>query len=139
MYNTVPHNPTVLTEKEIDSIPIIALAFVGDAVQTLTERSRVIGETSAKTHVLHRLVAGKVNANRQAEASRIVMDRLTERESAIFKRARNVSPRNVPRHADQNSYRASSGFEAVVGYLYLTGQEERLRELFSLAYEQQGE
>lgn len=139
MYNTVPRNPSVLTEKEIDAIPIIALAFVGDAVQTLTERSRVVGETSAKTHVLHKLVASKVNANRQAEASRTIMESLTERESVIFKRARNVSPRNIPRHADQNSYRASSGLEAVIGYLYLTGQEARLGELLSLAYEQQGE
>ncbi len=137
MRNTVPKNPSVITDKEIDLIPIISLAFVGDAVQTLMERTRVVEGSTAKTQFLHKIVASKVNANRQAEAVKELLPLFTERETMIFKRARNVSPRNLPKHSDQNSYRISSGFEAVIGYLYLTGQEERIFELLSVAYKEE--
>ncbi len=135
MPNNVPKNTHPLTDKEIDAMPIITLAFVGDSVQTLIERARVAYAGCAKPNVLHKLVADKVSARAQAEAVKRVLDLLTPRETDIYKRARNVHPHTLPKNADQNTYRVASGFEAVVGYLYLNGQEERLGELLSLAYE----
>ncbi len=130
----MPYNPSPMTDKEIDGIPIITLAFVGDSVQTLYERASIAHTGCAKPGVLHKLVADKVSARAQAEAIKNILPILTTKESEIYKRARNVRPHTLPKNADQNTYRVASGLEAVIGYLYLKGQADRLQELLDIGY-----
>ncbi len=136
MASKVPVNPNPITDKEIDAFPIITLAFVGDSVQTLYERTAVCYAGCAKPNVLHKMVSKKVSAVAQADAMKNLLDCLNEREMDIYKRARNVSPHTLPKHVDQNVYRVATGFEAVIGYLYLTGEADRLEEILSLAYKE---
>lgn len=134
MRNAVPEIPAPVTEAEIDAMSVIVLSFVGDGVQTLYERTRAAEICGGKAGTLHKMVSERVNAKRQAEAARAFAEFLNPRETEIYKRARNVKPKTLPKHATQDVYRASSGFEAVVGYLYLTGQSERLAAVLEEAY-----
>ncbi len=136
MANRVPKNSCPLCDGDIDAMPIITLAFVGDSVQTLYERTSVIHAGCAKPNVLHKQVASKVSARAQAEAAKNILPVLTDREQDVYKRARNVKPHTLPKNADQNTYRVASGLEAVIGYLYLTGQEDRLQELLEIGYKE---
>lgn len=110
------------------------LAFVGDAVygllvrQKLAEINRPIGE-------LHRLSVAYVNANAQAEAFRVIEPYLTEAELTQYKHGRNLHTNHVPKQSTQAQYHAATGVEALFGYLQLSGQSERLRELFDLIWE----
>ncbi len=134
MRDAIPVIPRPLTEAEIDAMSVIVLSFVGDGVQTLYERTLAAETFAGKAGQLHKMVSGMVNAKRQAEAARAFSELLNERETEIFKRARNVKPNTLPKHTTQDVYRAASGFEAVVGYLYLTGQNERLAVVLDGAY-----
>lgn len=134
MRDAIPVIPRPLTEAEIDAMSVIVLSFVGDGVQTLYERTRAAETFSGKAGQLHKMVSGMVNAKRQAEAAKAFMGLLNERETEIYKRARNVKPNTLPKHTTQDVYRAASGFEAVVGYLYLTGQNDRLAVVLDDAY-----
>ena len=111
----------------------LTLAFIGDGVYELYVRSRIVGQTNTSANKLHKLCVGFVKAKAQAEASKVIMDNLTEDELWVFKRGRNAKSPSVPKNADVNDYRLATGFESLIGYLYLEGQDERIVELCSLA------
>lgn len=134
MREALPRVSRPITEAEVDAMNIIVLSFVGDGVQTLYERTLVAETFGGKAGELHKMVSRMVNASRQAEAARTFSELLNERETEIYKRARNVKPKTLPKHSTQDEYRAASGFEAVAGYLYLTGQNERLAVVLDEAY-----
>lgn len=134
MREVIPNIPRPITDTDIDAMNIIVLSFVGDSVQTLYERTLVAETYGGKAGELHKMVSEMVNAGRQAEAARAFAELLNEREAEIYKRARNVKPKTLPKHSTQDVYRAASGFEAVVGYLYLTGQNDRLAVVLDEAY-----
>ncbi len=136
MANKIPENKAPILDKEIDTYPILTLAFIGDSVQTLYEKVSIVHTGCAKPSVLHKQVAKKVSAVAQAEACKNVLESFTARELEIYKRARNVKPNTLPKNADQNIYRVATGFEAVIGYLYLTGDVDRLAQLLEKAYPQ---
>lgn len=112
------------------------LAFVGDAVygllvrQKLAEINRPIGE-------LHRLSVTYVNANAQAEAFAVIEPLLTETELAQYKHGRNLHTNHVPKQSTQAQYHAATGLEALFGYLYLSGQNERIIKLFEHIWQSQ--
>lgn len=134
MREAIPEIPRPITEAEVDAMNVIVLSFVGDGVQTLYERTLAAETYGGKSGELHKMVSRMVNATRQAEAARAFSELLNERETEIYKRARNVKPKTLPKHSTQDVYRAASGFEAVVGYLYLTGQNDRLAVVLDTAY-----
>ncbi len=101
-----------LSEKEILGLNPLVLAFVGDS-----------GE-------LHKLQSEQIKASAQAKYMDEIMSILTEDEIAIFKRARNTHMNTMAKNASVADYKKASGFEAVIGYLYLLGKNERLEELF---------
>ncbi len=111
------------------------LAFVGDAVQTLYVRSRLASSVNVKSGALHVLAAHEVNATAQAAALKRIESVLTEEELAVYKRSRNTRKETVAKHADVVDYKVASGFEGLIGYLYLTGDTARLNELIHIAYE----
>jgi ribonuclease III family protein len=116
---------------DIREVPVSTLAYIGDAVYELAVRLHVAAGSNAKSGELHRRSVKLVKAAAQAEAARGLQQDLTEEEQAIYRRGRNSSPGSMPRNADPADYMAATGFEAVIGYLYLKGETSRLEQLLA--------
>lgn len=124
-----------ISKEEALALHPMALAFIGDAVQSLYARTRVtVGKTS-KTGTLHQEVIKVVSAISQAAEAEKLLPLFDETEQDIFRRARNCKIQTSAKHADMSEYRRASGLEAVFGYLYLTGNEERLDLFLSKCFE----
>ena len=107
----------------------LQLAYLGDAVWELIVRYDLMIRRF-NVHHMHRECVGSVNAGAQAEILRAIQDKLTEAESEIVRRGRNAHPKHAsPKNQDPEDYSAATGFEALFGYLYLTGQQERILEM----------
>lgn len=125
-----------VSREEALALHPMALAFIGDAVQSLYARSRAtVGAGSAKTGALHHEVTKVVNAVSQAKEAGKLLPTFDEVEQDIFRRARNCKIQTSAKHAEPAEYRRASGFEAVLGYLYLTGATERLAQFLSTCFE----
>ncbi len=109
------------------------LAFVGDAVYGVLVRSK-LAETERPIGELHKLSVGYVNANAQCEAFELIKDILTEKEMSVFKRGRNNHVGQIPKSTNVASYHTATGLEALFGYLYITGDNSRLNELFDVIW-----
>jgi len=112
----------------------LTLAYVGDTVYDLYIRTELVLETKATPNGLHKMASARVCAAAQAEAARRILPLLTEEELCIYKRGRNSHPGTQPKHAKLADYLAATGLEALIGYLYLTGQDERLHRLMEEAH-----
>ena len=104
----------------------IVLAFVGDAVYSLFVRERLTFLSDCKTGELNIRATSEVNAIAQAEFVKQILDFLDEEELSVFKRARNAKKTTKAKNASVAEYNMATGFEAILGYLYLTGQNDRL-------------
>lgn len=113
----------------------LTLAFVGDCVFELFVRERLVCQANCPVNSLHKNSVAQVCCQAQAQSMEKLMPVLTERELQIFKRGRNATTSHVPKNASSKDYHAATGFEAMFGYLYLNGELERLRELFSMICE----
>lgn len=112
---------------------ILTLAYLGDVVQDMFIRSRVTIDNPAKINQIHRTTVKYVNANSQADCMDLFMDELTEEEMAIFKRGRNS--KSMPtKNTDRAHYVKATGFEAVLGFLYISGQDERLLYILNKSF-----
>ncbi len=128
-----PLLPDALTPREAAQKNPLSLAFLGDTVWDLLVRSRLL-LTGVKPGGLHRAASQRVNAGAQARAMRAVEPALTEAEGDIARRARNAHAKHgAPKNQSAYDYAQASALEAVLGYLALTGQEGRARELFDIA------
>lgn len=121
---------------DLREVPISVLAYIGDAVYELTVRLHLCRLSSAKSGALHRRSVQLVRATAQAAAARQLLPLLTEEETAIFRRGRNSQPGSMPKNAEPADYLAATGFEALVGYLYLKGDTSRLDSLLALILEE---
>ena len=117
---------------EIDEMSPLVWAYVGDCVYELFIRMHLINTTRLKPHKLHIESIQYVKAKAQAEILEKVMDHLTEQEIEIVKRGRNAENHHLPKNATVQDYMYSTAFEALIGYLYLTKQDERLNEILQL-------
>lgn len=113
----------------------LTLAYIGDSVHTLFVRERVIGQSDKKVHELHILTSRYVKASAQAKAIHKLLPELTEEEEAIYKRGRNAKSATVPKNAIVSDYRAATGFEALIGALYIDKKKERLNEILERSME----
>ncbi len=109
----------------------IVLAFVGDAVYSLFVREKLTFNSDCKAGELNKLATSEVMASAQSEFIKEILPILTEEELAIFKRARNAKKGTKAKHASVVDYNNATGFEAILGYLYITGQTERLNILLN--------
>jgi len=107
----------------------LALAYLGDAVYELIIREMLVKEGNRQVQKLHKDATHYVSASAQASIVDRLMERLTEEEVAIFKRGRNANAHAAPKNQDVIAYRKSTGFEAVIGWLYLCGRKDRIMEL----------
>ena len=119
---------------EIREISVPALAYLGDCVLELCVRRHLV-ETGLSTSAhLNAAALDFVRAPAQAEAMKRLLPHLNETEEAYFRRGRNMGHSNVPKRATVSEYRAATGMETLFGYLHLCGQNERINQLFRLAY-----
>lgn len=124
---------TPLSLKEAKLKNPLALAFVGDTVWDLLVRQRLL-KGQLRAGALHRQAIAQVNAGAQAAAAERIEPLLSEDERDIFRRGCNAHARHAaPKNQDPVAYSRASGLEALMGYLYLTGQSGRIRELFDIA------
>ncbi|MGT2907760.1 Mini-ribonuclease 3 [Streptococcus dentiloxodontae] len=116
---------------DVNLINGIALAFEGDAVYSLYIRRHLIFKGQTKPSQLHRLATHYVSAKAQAMLITAMLEAqlLTEKEEDIYRRGRNANSHTKAKNTDIITYKMSTGFEAVMGYLHMTGQIERLEEL----------
>lgn len=113
----------------------LVLAYIGDAVYELYTRRRVLSEHSdMPAHKLHRESVLHVKAEAQSNAMSAIEELLTDREYAVYKRGRNAKSATVPKNANLIDYRRATGFEALLGYLELCGEKDRLAELMENAF-----
>lgn len=110
------------------------LSFVGDAVYGLFVREK-LAEVSRPSGQLHSLSVKLVNAVSQAKAYLLIAEGLSEEEQAIFKRGRNFHTGNTPKNATSGEYHIATGLESLFGFLHLSGQNDRARELFEIIWE----
>ena len=122
--------------KPIEEISTAALAYLGDSVLELQVRKTLvdIGVSSAKN--LNSKALLFVKAEAQAEAVKRILPYLSDEENAAYRRGRNIGHTNTPKSATVGQYRMATGLEALFGYLHLLGREERIEELFALAYDE---
>ncbi len=125
----------ISTEDALKMHPM-TLAFIGDAVQSLYARTRISLSSSSKTGILHKEVTKIVKAVAQAQVAEKLMETFDEIEADVFRRARNCQIQTSAKHADRSEYRRASGFEAVLGYLYITGQNDRLSSFLEKSFEE---
>ena len=109
----------------------LSLAFVGDAVFTLFAREKVTTEQNALAGELHRQATGKVKATAQAALADRLLPLFTEEEAGVYRRAKNSKHHSVAKNASSEDYNKATGLEAVLGFLYLSGQELRIKEILS--------
>ena len=108
-------------------------AYIGDAVYDLFVREKLVNMTNLKPHKLHLESVKYVKASAQAETLRRIEDSLTDEEKDIVRRTRNTKNHHLPKNANVNDYMYATAFEGLIGYLYLSKQEERLKEILTLS------
>ncbi len=113
----------------------LVLAYVGDSVYETFIRTMLVSNGSTQVDKLHKRAIKYVQAKAQAEIVEKLHDSLTEEEQDIVRRGRNTKSGTVPKNADINDYRHATGFEALIGYLYLIGNTKRLMEIFAAVAE----
>ena len=111
------------------------LAFMGDTVYDMLVRELLINEANRPVGQLNREKVKYVNCEAQAESAAFIMDELSEEETAVYKRGRNAFTKNTPKNLSVAAYHSATGLEALFGYLYLSGQNDRIKELFSKCIE----
>ena len=112
----------------------LVLAYIGDAYFHLYVRMRLLSYEQTQVQALHAFSAQIVSALWQARAYRGISDMLTEEEQTIYRRARNTKS-HAPRSASVADYHTSTGFEALLGSLYIRGERERLEEITEAAFQ----
>lgn len=112
----------------------LVLAYMGDAVYELYVRKMLVEKANMQVDKLHKAAIQYVKAEAQCEAFRKIENILTEKEMSVFKRGRNTKS-SVPKHASVSEYRIATGLEALIGYIYLTGDTERLEYIMNLILE----
>lgn len=124
----------IMTPAEAKALGGLTLAFFGDSVYEVYVREQIVRLGTMPVDKLHKKAVQYVNAGFQSYAYDIIAEQLTEEETEIFKRGRNATGNNVPRSSNPKDYRRATGMESLFGYLYLTGQNDRIKELFEKIY-----
>jgi ribonuclease-3 family protein len=122
-----------IRDVDIKTYSPLSLAYIGDGVFDLVIRSVVVAKGNTRASQLHRRTSQIVKAATQARMAEVLEPHLTGTELDVFRRGRNAKSPTMAKNASMSDYRKATGFEAMVGYLYLTDQFERIVELTKLA------
>ena len=116
-------------EYDINLMSPLTWAYVGDCVYELYIRTELVNKTNLKPHKLHIESIKYVKAKAQAEFLQKIHEDLTEDEKEIVRRGRNAENHHLPKNSNVQEYMYATAFEALIGYLYLTKQNKRLKEI----------
>jgi len=120
-----------LQEIKLNQYSPLVFAYIGDAVYEMMIRTVVVNEGNMQVNKMHRMAKDLVKATAQAEIFYAIENLLTEEELSIFKRGRNAKSATKAKNATINDYRVATGFEALIGYLYLKKDFKRMTDLVS--------
>lgn len=124
-----------MEEVDMKTYSPLTLAYIGDGIFDLVIRSIVVGRGNTKAAFLHKETSQLVKASAQSTMIAVIESKFNEIEEGIYKRGRNAKSATMAKNASVGDYRRATGFEAVMGYLYLTDQFERIVELVKLGLE----
>lgn len=126
-----------LRDIDVKQLNALALAYMGDSVLEIAVREHLLRNGKVKPNILHREATRYVSAKAQAKVVRKMIEEefFTEDEAGVLRRGRNAKSGSVPKNTDVQTYHYSSAFEAVLGYLYLLGQKERIVEIIAYTIE----
>ena len=130
------HPETLSESVDLRELSPLSLAFVGDGVLELLVRRRLVAHTKLHPGALNAIKVKYVSARAQYWEEKLLEPMLSEDELSWFKRGRNANKATVAKHASVAEYRASTGFECLLGWLYLSGQNQRILELFDVLWQQ---
>jgi len=119
-------------EVDVNLLSPLTWAYVGDAVYELYVRTNLVNKTKLKPHKLHIESIKYVKAKAQADILKSIVDKLTDEEKDIVRRARNAENHHLPKNAEPEDYMYSTAFEGLIGYLYLCKKDERLKEILEM-------
>ena len=121
-----------IKQQDIRTYSPLTLAYIGDEIYDLVIRTMVVGRGNTHPNELHRSTSGMVKAKAQSDMVEILMPHLSEEEISVYKRGRNAKSLTMAKNATMTEYRRATGFEALMGYLYLSDRMDRLMELVLL-------
>lgn len=124
-----------IEDVDIKTYSPLALAYIGDGIYDLIIRSIVVGKGNTSANQLHRRTSSVVKASAQSAMMEKLIPQLTAEEEAVYKRGRNAKSPTMAKNATMSDYRRATGFEALMGYLYLKGEFERVLELVQIGLE----
>ena len=128
LFNIIKQNMD-LGEINITDYSPLTLAYIGDGIYEIVVRTVIVDEANRQVNKIHKAASNLVKAETQAKMIHLIMDELTEEEVRIYKRGRNAKAVTRAKNASMSDYRTATGFEALMGWLYLTGQSERMMQL----------
>lgn len=115
-----------LKDIDIMNYSPLTLAYIGDGIYEIIIRTIIVDQANRQVNKIHKAASNLVKAHTQAEMIFAIMDKLTEQELAIYKRGRNAKAVTRAKNASMSDYRTATGFEALMGWLYLTNKSERM-------------
>lgn len=124
--------PFNIERKEAKEFSPLVLAYIGDAVYELIVRSILVSMGNRPVNKLNKDATSLVKAGAQSEIVKLISDKLSEEEYTVFKRGRNSSPHTMAKNASMTDYKYATGFEALIGFLYLDNRCNRALELVKL-------
>ena len=127
-----------IESKDIRTYSPLTLAYIGDAIFDVVIRSILVNKGNTAVNKLHKRASDVVKAPSQAAFVKVLMDDLTEEEADYYRRGRNSKPHTKAKNATTMDYLDATGFEAVIGFLYLTGNMDRICELVNLGIDRLG-
>ena len=114
------------------------LAYIGDGIYELLIRTILVDMGNRQANMLHKKASGYVRASAQCAMILALQEELTEEELQVYRRGRNAKTVSMAKNATMHDYRHATGFEALMGYLYLTGQMNRMIDLVKIGMEKTG-
>lgn len=122
-----------IEQQDIRTYSPLTLAYIGDGIYDLVIRSMVVGQGNTQANLLHKKTSSMVKAKAQSEMIEVLLPELTEEETAVYKRGRNAKSPTMAKNASMSDYRRATGFEALMGYLYLKDDFQRVLDLVEMA------
>ncbi|MDO5146423.1 MAG: ribonuclease III domain-containing protein [Eubacteriales bacterium] len=123
-------------EQKIKTYSPLSFAYIGDSVYDLLIRTMITAEGNSRPNRYHQMAIQYVNAKAQAAMMKKIEPHLTEEEKVIFRRGKNAKPATFAKNQTHRDYKIATGFETLIGYLYLKGEMERVMELVSVGFEE---
>ncbi len=132
-------NRMELPNQDIRSYSPLTLAYIGDAVYDLLIRTEVVAKGNRPVNKYHKQVSAVVKAEAQAQLVHVLLDELTQEEHDVYQRGRNANSHTKAKNATMGTYHRATGFEALIGYLYLTEQYDRITDLLLIGRRKLGQ